>query len=293
MSVSYNINNIWGLEQWCATLSQNVHLERCNVWMGQYINLENKNPQNHTDTHRQYNSWSKTILKNIHNEKYGLTLQHILLCFTRTVCSWFLLVYVCFTHLPLHVHPHAIHHVLVRNVTSLQWKLSPQQAVLSGGGLCSSLIILHTQTTTAQEPWRLLGKKKAVWVPIAGDPNGGWGLVQRSGARMLGPCRSYGVCGSTWTHAYQKAGALVSRSHHHQQQQSINEYEKTFMNILLSVIFFFKLPYSYTFFPFPALHISFLPFSNLPFAVSGFIFFSLCLSLLLSCFLRWVLYHNG
>ena len=44
-------------------------------------------------------------------------------------------------------------------------KLSPQQAVLSDGGLRSDLITLHTVSTTAQEPPRLLGE---VWVCSAG-----------------------------------------------------------------------------------------------------------------------------
>lgn len=43
----------------------------------------------------------------------------------------------------------------------------------------------------------------------------------------------------------------MSRSHHH-QQQSMNEYEAMFMNILLGVIFLFQLSFSLLF-PFPAL----------------------------------------
>lgn len=56
--------------------------------------------------------------------------------------QWFLR-FMCFIQFPFRAHSHPISHVRVGNVTSLQSKLSPQQAVLCGGGLCSSLIILH------------------------------------------------------------------------------------------------------------------------------------------------------
>lgn len=65
----------------------------------------------------------------------------------------------------------------------------------------------------------------------------------------------------------------MSRSHHH-QQQSMNEYEATFMNILMTVIFLFQLSFSLFFSPFPAL-------SDLPLALPRSIFLCLCLSLLL------------
>lgn len=52
-------------------------------------------------------------------------------------------VHVCFIQFPFRAHCHPASHVRVGNVTVLQSKLSPQQAVLRGGGLCSSLIILH------------------------------------------------------------------------------------------------------------------------------------------------------
>lgn len=60
-----------------------------------------------------------------------------------------------------------------------------------------------------------------------------------------------------WKHAYQKVGALVSRSHHH-WQQGMNGYEAMFMNILLALIFFFQLPitrfsFASTLFPFGCL----------------------------------------
>lgn len=111
------------------------------------------------------------------------------------------------------------------------------------------------------------------------------------GARMPGPWGSCGVAGSMWNHAYQKAETLVLRSHHH-QQQSMNEYEATFMNILLSVIFLFQLSFSLFF---PAFqHSQIFCCSNLPLALPRFIFLWLCLSLLLWCVLgHRVLYHKG
>ncbi len=100
---------------------------------------------------------------------------------------------------------------------------------------------------------------------------------------MPGPWGSYGVGGSMWKYAYQKAGALVSRSHHH-RQQSMNEYEPTFMNILLSVIFLFQLSFPFLF-PFFQHSQIFSCYSNLPLSLPCFIFLRLCLSLLLWCVL--------
>ena len=75
-----------------------------------------------------------------------------------------------------------------------------------------------------------------------------------------------------------KQGALVSRSHHH-RQQSMNEYEATFMNILLGVIFLFQLSFSPSLFP--PFFSSTLRFSlcrsNLPLAPPRFIFLCFCL----------------
>lgn len=69
------------------------------------------------------------------------------------------------------------------------------------------------------------------------------------GARMQG---AMGELWGGWEHVNarlsRKQGALVSRSHHH-RQQSMNEYEATFMNILLGVIFLFQLSFSPSLFP--------------------------------------------
>lgn len=169
-----------------------------------------------------------------------------------------------------------------------QSKLSPQQAVLRNGGLCSSLIILHTVSTTAHEPLRLLEKKTRFGrglVPIAGDPSGGWGLGGQDAGAM-------GVLRGGWEHvkAYlSEARALVSRSHHH-QQLSMNEYEGKFMNILSSVIFLFQL----SFFLFSSTLRFSLCYFNLPLALPRFIFLCLCLCVLLWCVLGHpVIYHKG
>lgn len=184
------------------------------------------------------------------------------------------------------MHPHAVHHVWVRNVTLRRWKLSSQQAVLCGGGLCSSLIILHTLSATAQEPRRLLGEEGGLG-PYS------WRSKRRlrisaaqcsGGQDATGPRWSYGACGSTWTHAYQKAGALVSRSRHRQPKQSMNEYEETFMNILLSVIVFFKPSFSQFYFPLlPALQIFSLPLWSSIWSLTFYLLSSLSVFLTCCC----------
>lgn len=84
-------------------------------------------------------------------------------------------------------------------------------------------------------------------------------------------------------HAYQKAGALVSRSHHH-QQQSMNKNQAMFMNILLSCY----LSLSTFFLDFRVLSL----LCNLQMFLPHFIF--LCFTLLLWCLSRpQVLYDKG
>lgn len=134
------------------------------------------------------------------------------------------------------------------------------QPVMSEWKNCDFPSVQIISTASCPQWWRALLQPDHItqWVLPLRSPRGFWGRrlfgpYSRGSKRRVriswvqGPCGSYGVGGSMWKHAYQKAGALVSRSHHH-QQQSMNEYEATFMNILLNVIFLFQLSFS-LFFP--------------------------------------------
>lgn len=203
-----------------------------------------------------------------------------LLCFTLMVSTGLL---VCFIHFVLRAHPDPVSHVRVKNVTFLQSKI--------------------ISTASCPQWWRALLQPDHIthskyYSSGASEASGGrrlFGPCSRGSKRRLGikrpGCwghgRAVGWVGACESILIRKQGALVSRSHHH-QQLSMNEYEATFMNILSSVIFLFQLSFSPSF---PALS-DFLS-STLIFHLL-FLFLSPSVSVLL-----WrvsghrVLYHEG
>lgn len=219
----------------------------------------------HTQTYSQLNSCSKSRKV---TTKENLMMKLILCHCSKHSWSWFLLVYVCFIHLPLRTHPGPASHVRVRNMTSLQSKLSSQQAAFSGGGLCSSLITLHTVSTTAQEPPRLLG-------PYS------WGSEQRLRISVAGGGGTMGWAGSHERMLIRKQGLwcqgpIITRSRawmNMRQCSWIFDWVLSFsFNFLFHSFFFSLFQHCQIFSP---CH------SNLPFAFPlFFIFFCLCLSLL-------------
>lgn len=144
-----------------------------------------------------------------------------------------LLVY--FINFPLHAHPDPTSHVRVKNMTSLQ----------------SEII----STASCLQWWRALLQPDHIthskyYSSGASEASGEEGPYSRRFVRRLrirgpgcwGQGRAVGWVGACESILIRKQGALVSRSHHH-QQLSMNEYEATFMNILSSVISLFQLSF--------------------------------------------------
>lgn len=120
-------------------------------------------------------------------------------CGLHTVRSRFTLLHYCVSPTCLCIHDpdcHVKREEIKKKgkVTFLQSKLSPQQAVVGGGGLCSSLIILHSERHRSGAS-EASGDEDGS-VPTAGDPSGGWGLAECRGQGCKGPCGSCGVGGS-------------------------------------------------------------------------------------------------
>lgn len=122
------------------------------------------------------------------------------------VWSWFLLVYSCVSSTSLCVHApiQPASHVRVKNVAFLQSKLSPEEALLSSAGFCSSLIILHSKCYRSGAS-EASGEEDSL-VPIAGDPNRGWGLAGCRGPGCLGHGGAMGWVGACESMLIRKQG---------------------------------------------------------------------------------------
>lgn len=134
-------------------------------------------PQTNSHTH---NLFLLTKQRHKYHRRKKTKKKHYLLhcskspCGLHTVRSWFTPLHWCVSPTRLCIHDpdcHVKRKKKKEKVTFLQSKLSPQQAVVSGGGLCSSLIILHSERHRSGAS-EASGDEDGS-VPTAGDPSGG------------------------------------------------------------------------------------------------------------------------